>query len=278
MKRNRRAACASFAAAVLVFAATLVSSPSTLAAPKGPHNLQVWLGPTGVTPDAWGKAKYKFVRKFSRLTVEVHGLTPGAYDVLVGGVGVGSMNVAVSSSTGDEFGRFVLDSRTAGIVAADPRGTSVAVVNQTTAMTELEAIHFPGTKTEEQEKTEIETAFTNTGVQPGVSGEAELKEFKGRTKFEVKVEGLAPGTYDLLVGGASKAQIEVSSTGEVELQFDSMPDGIGDDQGDNDLQGEDDQGDDDGLDLLLSFDPRGQQVAISLGGTNILVIDSFPTN
>ena len=137
MKRTRRAVSAFLAAAVLVFAAALVSGPSAIAAPKGPHNLHVWLSPTGVTPDAWGKAKFKFVRKFSRLTVEVHGLTPGAYDVLVGGVAVGSMNFAVSSSTGDEFGRFVLDSRTA--VAVDPRGTSVAVVNQTTAMTELEA-------------------------------------------------------------------------------------------------------------------------------------------
>ena len=89
----------------------------------------------------------------------------------------------------------------------------------------------------------------------------------------------------LLVGGASHAQLVVTSAAEVELQFDSMPDGIGDDQqgdddnqGDDDQQGEDGQGDDDGLDLLLSFDPRGQQVAISLAGTNILVIDSFPTN
>ena len=158
MKRARRAFSSVIAAATLT-AAALAVTPRAGAAPKAEaHNLQTRLGPTGVTPAAWGTVKYKAVRSFRRLTIESHGLYPGLYDVFIGGGVIGSMEVADDAAAGEGSGRFVIDSRTAGLMIFDPRGTSVEIVNQQNGETELEADHFPANKREEMARSKIAIA------------------------------------------------------------------------------------------------------------------------
>ena len=65
--------------------------------------------------------------------------------------------------------------------------------------------------------------------------------------FRSELEGAAAGTYDLLVGGTKVGVIVVDATGEGEIEFDSRP--------------STDQ-DDPGLDLPLTFDPRGQTIQV----------------
>ncbi len=297
MRRMQRMAAALFAGALVVAAAASLSTAS-IAAPTGPKTLKVWLAPAGADANAWGKARYTFTKKFSRLQVVTHNLALGTYNVEVGGALVGSFDVRANRRTGMKVGKFVMDSRQAGLVMLDPRGVSLEVVAQGTGAPVLAADRFPASALEQTSSTGLEAHFENTGVQPTARGEAEFKDREGRMKFKVEVEGLTPGAYDLIVGGVAQGQLQVGSDGEGELSFDSVPVGADDDdQGEDDQgedgQGGDDQGDDDqgdtvgadesggdgedgDGDLLLTFDPRGLDVLISLEGVTVLQIVPFP--
>src|SRR4029450_7351430 len=153
--------------------------------------------------------------------------------------------------------RFTLDSRLAGGVLFDPRGTTVEVVNHVTGGTELAAEEFPADKSAERQKIEIAAAFVNTGVQAAAAGTAEFRFFKGRSRLELRVEGLASGTYDVLVGDAARAQIAVASLDALDVSFDSLPTaGVDDPEGESVRQ---DQGHGHGHvrpSLVLTFDHR----------------------
>ena len=83
-------------------------------------------------------------------------------------------------------------------------------------------------------------------------GMTELELEQARSKFSIEVYDLPAGTYDVLVGGEVRGQIEVmakSSNGEGEIEFVSPAD-----------NGQ----------PLLDFDPRGMEVVIAQGGNPIL--------
>jgi len=110
---------------------------------------------------------------------------------------------------------------------------------------------------DDNSENEIEKSFTNTGLDADASGEAEFEIEEDRTEFKVEVEDLDIGTYDLLVGGELKAQIEVievdgGSEGEVEFR--------------NPLGEDDDK-------LLLDFDPRGKTIEVANGSDIFLTVD-----
>lgn len=269
MRRAHRVLPPLFAAALL--AVTLAGAPS-VKAEENLQSLQTRLQPEGLTPGAWGRVKYKLTHGYRRLTIETHGLAPGFYDILVGAGVVGSMEVVDGISSGEGSGVFVLDSRSAGLLIFDPRGTSVEVVSQTNGMTELSISDFPANKREETRKANIKVDFKSADVQPAASGGTEFRSSKGRSRFVVRIAGLEPGTYDLLIGGTSQGRIRIMSLDEVELSFDTMPQ---DEQGGDDpLIGDDPYG---GLNLL-TFDPRGFPVSLALQGVDVLVIEQYPSS
>jgi len=274
MQRARPVVPALFGAAVLL-AATLAATPSVQASPASKH-LQMCLSPTGATPSAQGMVKYTSIRTFRHLIVDTHGLAPGSYDILIGGGAVGSMDVLEGVNSGDDAGRFVIDSRFAGMLIFDPRGTSVEVVNQETGETELALDDFPSSKREEMERTKVASEFRNAEVQLAASGKAEFRSFRGRARFRVTVAGLAPGRYDLNVGGSSQALLSVSSLNEIEVSFDTTPPDSDDPQREDDAKAADDGLVVDGSRRLLTFDPRGFAVSIAQGGVDVLVIKLFP--
>src|SRR5262245_31589281 len=208
--------------AVVAFLAGALSGAPYVRAEEKALILQVRLEPSGATPGAWGRVQYRTVRRFRRLAIETHGLAPGAYDILIGAGTVGTLEVPAEVGP-DEASTFILDSRRAGLLIFDPRGTSIEVMSQASGMTELSIDEFPSNKREEMQKTRIKLDFKSTDVQPAASGSTEFRSFKGRSRFAVKVAGLAPGTYELVIGGTPEAALQIASLDEVELSFDSMP-------------------------------------------------------
>ena len=86
----------------------------------------------------------------------------------------------------------------------------------------------------------------------------------------VRVAGLAPGDYDLMVGGGSQGRVHVTSLNLVELTFDTLPPepaAASEDDGSQTPAGLVD-----GSRSLLTFDPRGFPVAISKDGVDLLVV------
>lgn len=271
MRRDWRALPSLIASAALL-GAVLAGAPCVRAEEKA-HSLQMRFEPSGMTPGGWGRASFRAVRRFRRLVIETHGLAPGFYDVFVGAGVVGSLEVPEEIGP-DEASIFVLDSRQAGLLIFDPRGTSIEVVNQSNGMTELSIDEFPANKREEMEKTRIKIDFKTTDVQPAASGTTEFRSFKGRSRFVVKVAGLSPGTYELVIGGTPESFLRIVSLDGVELSFDTIPEESVDTVGD-DAQGNDDQADED-LHRLLTFDPRGFPISLRLNGVDILSIDLYP--
>ena len=278
MRRALGFASTLFLTAVLVTSA--LSWVPNIRADEPVLSLQSYLEPTGATPGAWGKARFQFGHGSQRLRIEAHGLDAGVYDILVAGGAVASGEIP-EGALGSDAGVFVLDSRSAGRVLFDPRGATVEVVNRLTGMTELSVDTFPRDKREELRRSRIEAEFTGTDVQPAASGSAVLRSFKGRSRFVVKVAGLAPGTYDLVLGGSPEGQLHVRSLDEIELTFDTIPaealesgDAHGRAPRADEPQGGDE--DDEGLRRLLTFDPRGWAISVARDGVDILVIDPFP--
>ena len=107
---------------------------------------------------------------------------------------------------------------------------------------------------------EVETVLNATGVDPDASGKAELETGPGYANFEVEIDDLNVGDYDLLVGGTSVGTISVvaQTNGTAgELEFKSPTDGNK---------------------PLLNFDPRGQIIEVAQNGTVLLTSDALPAN
>ena len=106
---------------------------------------------------------------------------------------------------------------------------------------------------------EIEVDFINTGLDGDASGDAELEQKANRVEFDVEIEDLDIGTYELWVAGVMRAEIEV-------VQFDDD-----DTEGEVEFRNPVEPGK-----LLLDFDPRGQLISIEQAGAVFLTVD-FPS-
>ena len=86
--------------------------------------------------------------------------------------------------------------------------------------------------------------LVSTGVDADAHGFASYESTSDEQEFEVEVEDLPDGSYELRVGGISRATIQVDDE-EGEVKF-NKPARAGR--------------------LLLDFDPRGQLIEVSRGG------------
>jgi len=96
---------------------------------------------------------------------------------------------------------------------------------------------------------EIDVPLLSTGAVSGAQGDARFRiRDDCRRDFNVEIEDVADGAYDLRVGGVSRGTLQVAA-GQGELEFsDPVEPGK----------------------LLLDFDPRGEAVEVFDGGTLIL--------
>ncbi|MCF6225761.1 MAG: hypothetical protein L3J22_05580 [Xanthomonadales bacterium] len=100
---------------------------------------------------------------------------------------------------------------------------------------------------------EIEQFMINTGIYPNGNARAKFKQDTSSSEFEVEIEGIPLGMYDLSVDGEIRGQIEVMNDGnetEGEIEFESPAD-------------EDE--------LLLVFDPQGKTIEVLEG--NIVLFE-----
>lgn len=91
--------------------------------------------------------------------------------------------------------------------------------------------------------------LTSTGAQPGASGHASLRDRKGRRDFNVEIEDVTDGSYDLIVDNIVRGTISVvAGKGEIEFASNS----------------------DDPSKVLLDFDPFGKLIQVAQGSTIVL--------
>jgi len=191
-----------------------------------------------------------------RFKVKVENVLEGAYDVYVDGILRGTMLAAFSASEGEVHGeiKWKTDPDDPGelLLDFDPEGALIEVKQGDTVLfSGFQTPAVPGAPGGICTETRTEVGFLNTGARPGAKGKARFEiEDDCETEFDVEIENLAQGSYDLVVGGVLRGSIVVGPFGEGDLDFET-------DSDDPDK-------------LPLDFDPRGMLIEVFDGGTKIL--------
>ena len=212
------------------------------------------VGPDG---DADGKARFRVKDDCDRdLEVEAEDVPVGTYEVWVGGVlrgtldvvddGLGKIEGEVEFDTDpDDPGELLLD--------FDPVGQTVEV--RQGGVTYLQSTigePTPGSC----ELIDEEPDMTSTGADGDAKGKARVRQETDCDRdLRVEIEDVPVGTYELLVGGIVRGSFDVVDVaGDVEgqIEFDNDPDQSGE--------------------LLLDFDPRGQTAEVRQGATVYLTV------
>lgn len=259
----------------------------TGAPPFGNSETEVDFNNTGLDPDASGDVELEQRSDRVEFDVEIEDLDIGVYELWVAGVMRAEITVVEvpGGTEGDvdfrnpvEPGKILLDFDPIGQLITIEQAGSVFL--EVTFPTELGGGDDDngggsgsgggddddngggnsggGDDDDDDNRVEIDINLTNTGVDGDASGDAEWEMRSDRIDFKVEIEDLDVGSYNLIVGGAVRAQIDVVSVaggteGEVEFRNPVEPGKI-----------------------LLDFDPLGQLIEIEQGGTVFLMAD-FPT-
>ncbi|MEF8939794.1 MAG: hypothetical protein V5A22_08090 [Salinivenus sp.] len=213
---------------------------------------------TGPDPDASGEAEYEEDGDQREFEVEVEDLDAGTYQVVVDDTTRGEIDVTATED-GTEGEIEFRSPPESGHPTLDftPVGKRVEVVQDGTVF--LETDFSSGDSDDDggdyDGDKEAEADLKNTGPDPDASGEAEYEEEDDRRTFEVEVEDLNEGTYELVVADTTRADFEVDEEGEGEIE----------------LRDPSESGH-----PPLTFDPLGKHVAVAQDGTVFLEVD-FPT-
>jgi len=242
----------------LILLLVLAAITQSFAAPHPKNLIQVFMLNTGVDPDARGRVMLVQNKAQTHFKIKVSDLAPGVYDVIVDGAVYPGEITAGSEGNGMVKHRVLhRGAHAGGTLPYDPRGALVEIAATGGGPVLLRA-DVPATPADSGAVIQVEIDLTNAGVQPGAYAQAEFKSRYGRMKFEVEADGMIPGTYDLYVGGVDVADLVVAAGGRGAVAFDSRPTS-------------DDDGAGDALDLLLTFDPRGQLIEIREQGTGMVL-------
>ncbi len=175
---------------------------------------KVFLHNAGVDPDARARVRFAEGEKGEAFSVKVEALEVGKYAVLVGGEQVGEL---VTGKGGE--GQLILG----GTLTFDPWGSLVEIAGVGTG-----EIYFYGALPPAGEappfKIELLERFSNTGEVAKAAGEASLRSFRGKVRFRVKVRGLPPGIYNLVIAGEDVGEIHLrgeKKKGKGRVKFDS---------------------------------------------------------
>ena len=246
--------------ALAVFIATPVMA-------GGGNQIKQFFLNTGVQPAATGRLVFISNPAQSKVKISVSKLAAGTYDVILDGAVVDTLVVnAKGKGNVQHRSRPASKKTSATPLLYDPRGGTISIASAGTTVLEGDV---PETPEEGQQHIEIEADLENLGVIAG-EAEASFEARSGRMQFEVEVEDVPTGVYDLLVDGMKVGEIHVGIGNEGHIEFDSIPE-----VGDDDDEGEEDEGEG-GLDNLLTFDPRGKTITIAQNGTD-LFSSVFPT-
>ena len=177
---------------------------------------------TGVDADATGKTKYETETDRIDYSVEVEDLPVGLYELYIGGVLRGEINViqiAPGQTEGEtefrdpvEPGKLPLD--------FDPTGQTVDVSQGSVIYLTSDGTNGGGTGGGGQTSpnappfgdSETEVYLSNTGIIPLGQAKAELEQRPDRVDFDIELEDVPVGFYDFSVNGDIKGVIEVVQT------------------------------------------------------------------
>lgn len=265
------------------------NGPPPFDTPANQHlEIEFELTNQGVYPDGSAEAEFEMNGPRVDFEVEVEDIPVGTYPLYVGGIKRGDIEVT-EDDLGDTRGEIEFrfpPSEGEGFFDFDPRGETLEILEGATVLFSGE---FPdeggngpgdddngqgppdhagppdddgppdhaGPPENGDDVTEINVAMNNTGVYPDGSAEAEFEARNEHREFEVEVEDVPAGSYDLAVGGTIEGVIDVFDTGsgtEGEISFE--------DPADADEE-------------LLDFDPRGQTIEVLEGSTVVFTVD-FP--
>ena len=256
----------------------------------GGEDIDIDLNNDGVYPDGEGDADLDFEDNRIEFEVEIEDVPVGSYTLVVGGVERGQIQVVTDDDDDDTEGEIEFTfpvTPGALLLDFDPRGQLIEVFEQTTRVFSAD---FPlvddddgddgGSDDDDDDdsgndddddggsdddddggstSSDIDVELNNTGVFADGSASASYDLDADSADFDVSVDDIPVGTYNLVVDGQVRGQIEVTSDD-------------GDEEGDGDISFSNPQDDDD---LLLDFDPRGTLVEIFDGETRLFFID-FP--
>lgn len=240
--------------------------------PFGDSEIDVSLVNAGAFPAGSGDAEFEQESNRVDFDVEIEDVPAGGYILAVGGVERGTIQVVdtVNGPEGElefrfpaEPGKLPLD--------FDPRGQLIEVSD---ASGLVFSVNFPSTDGgddddgsggddggggDASDPGQIEVSLNNAGVFPAASGRARYSaDDDGDRDFDVEIEDLPVGGYDLVVGGVQRGTIEVEAD---------------DDGNEGDIEFGDPA---DADELPLDFDPRGQLIEIFDGGTLVFSVN-FPS-
>jgi len=221
---------------------------------------------TGLVPAAQGKMKFDETVARSEFSVEAEDLPAGAYTLFVDNVARGTINVVseIGGTNGElefrspvEPGKVLLD--------FDPRGKFVKIVRGSSVFLSA-TLGTTGTSTPPGGTGSGSPPFGNAeyrlSVEPsgnnGPELKARLEQRANRVDFNVELEDLPVGNYGLVIGGVDHGSISVRAVAggtEGEIEFRNPPE-----------PGH----------ARLDFDPRGQHIDITSGGS-VVISGLFPT-
>ncbi len=186
-------------------------------------------------------------------SLELEDVPVGDYQVQVGGVTRGMLTVqSFPDGTEGELefrnpvepGKLLLDFDPRGQVLAvfGPNGTSISGVFPLTPSIS-DGDDSGSTPPPPPAGSSVSTVLQATGMDADASGKAQYESFGNEQEFEVEVEDLDDGSYELRVGGVTRGTVQVAGE-EGELRF-RFPERDGS--------------------LLLDFDPRGKLIEVVRG-------------
>ena len=233
-----------------------------------PLMLEVDLLPAAEDGTGSGKAKYWERSDRFDFIVSAEGIADGDYAIVVCGEPEGTLTVSGgegsthfrSSTEADDGDDDADENDDKELLTFVPKGCpvdltmggSVVLTSGDKVLAEKETGHG---KDKAKDKTKVEVDLESTGVIEGAEGEAEYETGTDEAEFEVEIENVPAGNYDLYVGGNMEGVITVDEDGgKGKLNF-SDPQ-----KGDREL---------------LDFVPWGMLIEVKQDGTTILQVE-FP--
>lgn len=216
-----------------------------------PQELRESLTSTGLDGDASGEAKFEIDgdgrRKFS---VEIEDVAVGSYQLWVGGIQKGTIHV--KSVLGKVEGEIEFsthdDDDDEMPLTFDPRGQLLEVKSGAGVLFS-HLFGVGGTNETSAVPAHTELPLFSTGADDDASAKMEFKrDDRGRRHFEVEIEDVAVGDYNLSVGGVNRGVITVVA----------VPNGT---RGQMEFEDDPEAGE-----LLLTFDPLGGVVSLDRNG------------
>lgn len=185
---------------------------------------------TGVINDARGKTKYEQRSDRIDFSVEIEHVPVGTYELMIGGQYQGDIQVVTLSNGFNEGEIEFRDPVEPGKLPLDfdPRGQVVDIIkDQVIVLTSDDSVgNGGGGNTSGQAppfgNSETELYMVNSGIQPLGQAKVKLRQRPDRVDFQVELEDVPVGFYDLNVSGQMQGVIEVMQTAagvEGELEF-----------------------------------------------------------